>query len=747
MLDMRTLMVTYVLNSLMNTLVIFIYWRQNKKYFSGMSYWVIALALQTIGFLLLGVRGALPDFVTIVVSNFLIVTASFLLLEGFKYFVGYQSSKIHNFIILAVYFVLQYYFAFIQPSTSIRIIIISIFTSVFFGQSGSLLLSKKKHSYNAFAKMTGILCFVYILVQAYRAGVELLWPTTDYFSAGLPATAGQVVNQFLTIAMVLSFVIMVNGVNIFNRLKNEKEIIASKAKIEDLYNNAPCGYHSADRNGVIINMNDTELAWLGYSRDEVVGRLKLTDIATPESAQKVRELLPRLIETGSMNDNRVELLTRSGKVLPVITNAKAIYDDKGHFLYSLTNVFDRTEINRVERELISALEKADQANKAKGEFLSKMSHELRTPLNAIIALSGVLQRALTSKIPDDEYGYLEVINRSGNNLLNMINDILDLSRIESGRVELEITAFDLNDILTKIIETTKPLADAKQIDLVYNNFGTTVDVRSDQHKIEHIVQNLVSNAIKFTDKGSVTISLTKTETKAVISVKDTGIGISETNIPLIFDEFRQADSSITRRFGGTGLGLSIVSKYLDLLDGHISVNSIPGQGSEFIVEIQLENESLRSKENVHETPADQTASRPLLAAETEALPSANSRVKKSILVVEDNPDNMLVVRAILHRDFLLHEAMTGERALEMAQSMVPDAILMDINLPGISGMETFRFIRKTPALRHIPVIALSASVMPDEYDSVLREGFDAFVVKPIDSNNLISALQGVLFDD
>jgi signal transduction histidine kinase len=217
-----------------------------------------------------------------------------------------------------------------------------------------------------------------------------------------------------------------------------------------------------------------------------------------------------------------------------------------------------------------------------------MSHELRTPLNAIIALSGVLHRSLINKIPEDESNYLEIIHRSGKNLLNMINDILDLSRIESGHVELEITTFRINRVLDRVVEIMKPLADAKHIDLIFNESDPAVDVRSDPDKIEHVFQNLVSNAIKFTDQGRVTISLTKTKTHAVIAFEDTGIGISEAHIPFIFDEFRQADSSITRRFGGTGLGLSIVKKYLDMLDGRIAVNSVPGQGTAFIVEIQLD---------------------------------------------------------------------------------------------------------------------------------------------------------------
>jgi len=401
MLDMRTLMITFVINSLINTIVMAIYWRQNRKYFSGISWWVLSLVLQTLGFLLLGIRGILPDFVTIVVSNTMIVTASFLLYIGFKQLVSYKDRNIHNYILVIVYFILQYYFTYIQPSGSGRIILISIFTSLMFIQSARLLSSTKKHDLIIFTKTTGIICYIYILVQIYRIVVELITPTADYFNAGFLATIAQLVNQFMTIAIVFSFIIMVNSLNLYNRLKNERKLKESEQKlqsfinntydwelwvmndgkidyispsveritgykgreflddpnliidiihpedidkyknhiheekcvleyrivnksgeihwiehacqqvfnndgelngrhvsnrditdrkkfeeeinsnhktIEDLYNNAPCGYHSIDKDGFFMNMNKTELDWLGYHREEVIGKLKLTDI-------------------------------------------------------------------------------------------------------------------------------------------------------------------------------------------------------------------------------------------------------------------------------------------------------------------------------------------------------------------------------------------------------------------------------------------------------------------------------------
>jgi PAS domain S-box-containing protein len=818
---MRTLMATYFINSFINAIVMSIYWSQNKRHFVGLNYWVIALAMQAIGMLLLGIRGVLPDFITIVVSNLIIVLAGLIMLEGFKCFTGHKAGNYHNYLLVAGYAVLQYYFAFIQPSTSIRIIIISFFTSILFLQSGRILLLAKNNPLKSFTRITGIICYIYVLVQFFRVVVELMTPTTDYFNASFYANIGQVFNQFLSIAMVFSFIIMCNNINLHNRIKSEEEIksierklrnfidytydweylvesngrisyvspsveritgykmdefldnptllseivhpddipinqnhihgaseniqfrivdknnqihwiehtcqmvydnnglqlgirvsnrditerktyelenIASKLKIEELYNNAPCGYHSANKNGVIINMNATELAWLGYSREEVIGKLKIIDIGSAKSVEVAKELFPKLIKTGSVNNTRVELLTKNGDLLPVITNSKAVYDEEGNFLYSLTTVFDRSEINRIEEELKKARENADIANKAKSDFLSKMSHELRTPLNAIIVLSGVLDRTLIGKIPIEEHGYLNIIERSGKNLLEMINDLLDISRIESGLVELDFKCVDLNKTITDTIDLMNPLAIGKNIELIYRKPDTERYLTSDEDKIKHILQNLISNAIKFTDEGHVEISISRIGESYLIKVSDTGIGMEESNLESIFDEFRQADSTTTRRYGGTGLGLAIVKKYVELLGGNVLVKSQVGKGSTFTVEIPIAPVGELSAKDSSDlnVDLDKDNSSKKKSEHLKLDDTQTTVYKPVVLVVEDNPDNMMTVHALLRDRYLVLEASSGEVAFDLAKNHTIDLILMDINLPGISGIEVYRLIRSNP---------------------------------------------------
>jgi PAS domain S-box-containing protein len=266
-----------------------IYWKQNHKYFDGISWWVLSLIMQTIGFLLLGIRGTLHDFITIVVSNTMIVSASLFLYIGFKQLVAYKARNIYNYILIIVYFFLQYYFTFIQPSGSSRIILISIFTSIMFLQSARLLLSTKKHDLILFTKTTGIICYTYILVQIFRIIVESITPTTDYFNASFLATIAQLVNQFMTIAIVFSFIIMVNSLNLHTRLMNERKLKENEKKLQDFIKNTYDWEFWAKNDGSIDYMSPSVERITGYKGQEFTDNPNLIiDIIHPEDLDKFK---------------------------------------------------------------------------------------------------------------------------------------------------------------------------------------------------------------------------------------------------------------------------------------------------------------------------------------------------------------------------------------------------------------------------------------------------------------------------
>ncbi len=528
-----------------------------------------------------------------------------------------------------------------------------------------------------------------------------------------------------------------------------------------------------------------------------------------------------------------------------------------------------------------------EASRLKTTFLSNMSHELRTPLNSIIALSGVLTRRLAKDIPEEELSYLEIVERNGRHLLALINDILDISRIEAGREEIEVTKFGVGEILADIMAMLEPLAAEKGIDLVQQVDDTDVYLQSDERKCRHILQNIISNAVKFTETGSVKV-ITKTNDDFVqIMVADTGIGIAKENLVSIFDEFQQADGTTSRKYGGTGLGLAIAKKYAELLGGTISVTSIPGKGSEFTIILPLScgavcDDEKNHAKTAHATTADfsnkpctdvtdktillvedsepaiiqikdlmeqsghqvlvarsahaaynlmeetvpdaiildlmmpeidgfetlntlraseRTANVPVLILsakhitkeelgllkknhvfqiiqkgginrkdllsavsnmfqsdvmkpaetkqaheeQTELSQNFGSEEKPLVLVVEDNEDNRTTVRALLQDAFLVIESEDGEQGIAMAKKRMPDLILMDIALPGISGIDAFRAIRNAPATCRIPIIALTASAMIQERSSILAHGFEAFVAKPIQIDELFKVIGEVLY--
>lgn len=537
-----------------------------------------------------------------------------------------------------------------------------------------------------------------------------------------------------------------------------------------------------------------------------------------------------------------------------------------------------TELEAMNTELEMQARQLNEANRLKSTFLSNMSHELRTPLNSVIALSGVLNRRLLGTIPDDEFSYLEVIERNGKHLLSLINDILDLSRIEAGREEINVSSFSVRNLVADILSMIDPQAREKGIALSHSISHDVPTLTSDADKCSHILQNLISNAVKFTDSGSVDVSAWQVKDQIHIAVRDTGIGIAANQIHQIFEEFRQIDDSAARRYGGTGLGLAIARNYARLLNGDIIVDSTPGSGSVFtlrlpihyarssnidqsakevssevtdagseqksiprpssryilLVEdnapaviqlvdilkpqgyrIEVAHDGSEALEHINrELPdvvildlmmpqmdgfellkvlrsADRTLGLPVIiltakhisadelkflkgnhihqliqkgdVSKTELLnavarivepPEAPVRARSDrsppvgkpvVLVVEDNPDNLKAMRALLQESCTVVEAMDGREGIQQAHLHKPDIILMDIAMPVMDGFAALAAIRADKDLQHIPVIAVTASAMSGDREHVMAHGFDGYISKPVDPTGLRKTLNEVLY--
>ncbi len=354
----------------------------------------------------------------------------------------------------------------------------------------------------------------------------------------------------------------------------------------------------------------------------------------------------------------------------------------------------------------------EQADRLKSEFLSNMSHELRTPLNSILALSQLMLARGTGKDAEKEREYLGVMERNGRGLLSLINDILDLSKIEAGKMDLYISEFMPADLAGRAVETAETLAVDKDLKITIRPDKVLPIIRSDGEKVYQIILNLITNAVKFTEKGGVTVGVKAAGEGVAFVVSDTGIGIPAEDLPHVFDEFRQVDGSTTRARGGTGLGLSICRKLAKLLGGEISVTSIPGEGSTFTLTLP-ESCDGEAKAAVS-LPWRRESPQP--AGNADALPGpAASGESPRILVVEDNPMAALQIRTALEdRGYAVHVATGGNEAIEAVDKEVPDAVVLDLMMPEVDGFEVLEEIRSTPRTFYLPVLVLTAKALSAE---------------------------------
>ncbi len=386
--------------------------------------------------------------------------------------------------------------------------------------------------------------------------------------------------------------------------------------------------------------------------------------------------------------------------------------------------------NSLIAQLKEARDAAESANQAKSAFLAMVSHEIRTPLNGVLGGAQLLQ---ASELDDRQKELVSMLKTSGSSLLNILNDVLDLSKIEADSMKIELIETRLPELLKGAHEMWRPLAEEKALTLTYEAGDLPELVTGDPTRITQIINNLLSNAIKFTETGTVTLKASakrRADGSAMVTlaVKDTGIGITEEALERLFKPFEQMDDSITRRFGGTGLGLTICQRLAGLMGGEVCARSTPGEGSVFTLEIPMEVIAWDAE-------APQAAHAVAMAAEAEERPL-------SVVVAGDNPGNRQVVQAFLDsKGHAVTFACDGAEAVKTAQAEAFDAILMDVHMPVMDGLSATREIRAGGANARTPVIMLSASALPEEQTAGLEAGADAYLTKPIDPEALFDALR------
>ena len=383
-------------------------------------------------------------------------------------------------------------------------------------------------------------------------------------------------------------------------------------------------------------------------------------------------------------------------------------------------------------ELMEQKEQAEAANRAKSEFLSSMSHELRTPLNAILGFSQLLQMGTDTPLTERQDGYVDQVLKAGRHLLSLIDEVLDLARIEAGKLNLSMEAVDLDDLVEECIGLTKTLAEAKQIKIHVTRLDDPPQLNTDRLRAKQSLLNLLSNAVKYNVKNG-TISVVEEIGKTGrlrISVTDTGRGIPEDRQMELFSPFNRLGAE-TSDIEGTGIGLVLTKRLMEEMGGEIGFSSEEGRGSTFWIEFPVAKPATAQ-------PAQQdngTASELILDGQ-----------EKLLLYVEDNPANLALMESIVEgiRNLSLISAPTGELGYSLAESHNPDIIILDINLPGMDGCEAVRLLRSRKSTKNTPILALSADAMPRSVDRGLKAGFDDYLTKPIDVPRLMEAIRTAL---
>jgi PAS domain S-box-containing protein len=472
-----------------------------------------------------------------------------------------------------------------------------------------------------------------------------------------------------------------------------------------------------DREARIEWVNPGFTALSGYTLDEARGRLPGAFLQGPATDQQTVAEMQRAAAAGSTYQGEIVNYTKDGRPYWVDVEAQPLLDRAGKLRGFMVIELDITERKETEQVLIAAREEAIEASRVKSRFLANMSHEIRTPMNGLLGMTAVL---LESSLTPEQREQLELVESSGRHLLSILNDILDISKIEAGRTELEEIPFSPAAEMEEIRRLFLVRAQEKGLEF---KLSVAPDVPpavlGDPGRVRQLITNLVGNAIKFTEKGRVMIGLGSSRGVLQIVVEDTGIGIPASRLSSVFDAFAQVDSSTTRRFGGTGLGLTICRDLVNLMNGRIWAESIEGKGSTFRVALPLPSVS---PQGVRLPDPRRSAIMPAFAAEDVA--------GKRVLVGEDNPVNARLVELLLTKRRIVSSfAEDGAATLALATAEEFDLILMDVQMPEMDGLEATRRLRAQGS--KVPIIALTANAMAGDAERCLAAGCTAYLSKPL----------------
>ncbi|MDE3057916.1 MAG: PAS domain S-box protein [Bacteroidota bacterium] len=529
--------------------------------------------------------------------------------------------------------------------------------------------------------------------------------------------------------------------DITERKGAENKLKESEERFRSVWEDSSDGMRLTDEKGIVLNVNRAFCEMMSVEQNEIIGKPLSAVYASSARENVMKKITQRFAAEDIQAHMERSLLLHNGKTITVEVSNSVIVLENGQSV--LLSIFrDVTERHKAEEkikeqikiieeqnvELAKAHDKAMAATKAKSTFLASMSHELRTPLNAIIGYSEMLLEEIEDEGETRYRDDLEKIRLAGKNLLGLINEVLDLSKIEAGRMELFLERFDMKTLINEVAVTVQPLMTKNENTFVLNIGEEVAAVHLDITKIRQILFNLISNASKFTQKGTITLEAgvrrSSDGARIVLKVSDTGIGITEEQKAKLFKEFSQAEDSTTRRYGGTGLGLAITKHFCEMMHGSIEVESVPQKGTTFIVILPQSLEST-GPETVSETTA----------AKTEKFVPAG----QAVLVVDDDASvRDLLQRFLTKEGYLVECVASGDEGLSRARKLLPMAIILDVMMPHKDGWAVLQEIKSDSALKSIPVIMYT---MVDEKNFGLAIGANEYLIKPVNKEKILQVLE------
>ena len=519
--------------------------------------------------------------------------------------------------------------------------------------------------------------------------------------------------------------------DVTDKFKAIEQLRKSEEKYRGIMDNMELGLLEVDNNHRIIRAYDRFCKMLGYEKEELIGQIA-TELFLPETDKEIVQVQQEVREKGVASSYELCLIKKDGTPIWVLISGAPIMDENGEVIASMGIHYDITERKLLEKELEKAKEIAEEARQAEKQFLANMSHEIRTPLNAIIGMTHLMFDTRPTK---QQFEYLDILKTSADFLHSLISDLLDMAKIEAGRIEIQKHPFDLVGLLRTVQRVFQIKLDSRPVEI---NLLTDVKISGnylgDDLLLNQILLNIIGNADKFTEEGSIDVyvKLKKEELDVCwieFKISDTGIGIPEEKLDLIFQKFKQIDSEQGHKHKGTGLGLAITKQLVELQEGTISVQSKEGEGTTFTILLPFQKSDTEVVNNTHIIhEADQTIQ------------------ACKVLVAEDNAMNQKYISSLLNKwNFEFTIASDGKKAVEKAQKEHFDIILMDIQMPNMDGYEATISIRNTQNLnQHTPIIALTASALLDQKNKAFSVGMNNFVTKPFAPNHLLSVIQNYL---